>query len=123
SRIHTFLDSSRGHSDLTELLDPFEHGWTQLTELTDHLKDLAVENREVLGAVAPNYLKHFALTVLGYTWCRQVKYAIVNDSAQQDVKYKTARYFFDMIFPQVDVLATRVKRGKEPMMMFDTDEF
>jgi alkylation response protein AidB-like acyl-CoA dehydrogenase len=108
---------------MEQFIEPLKKASKQLTDMTMKLGAKAAEDREVAGAVASNYLNHFALTAIGYAWARQMKYAIENDVDNLETKRKTANYFFKMILPETEAYKNVVEAGKEPMMAFEPSEF
>ncbi len=123
SKITELINDCEDLDEMDEFIEPLKEASKQLQDMTMKLGAKAAEDREIAGAVASNYLKHFALTAIGYAWARQVKYAIDTDADQKKTKMKTARYFFDMILPEKEALEDVIEQGKEPMMAFDVDEF
>ncbi|MFT5682190.1 MAG: alkylation response protein AidB-like acyl-CoA dehydrogenase [Myxococcota bacterium] len=86
----------------------------QLSTLTQGLMMSAMQDREVIGAVASSYLNFFALVTLGHVWLRQLAHAKTfgEDSPVWRGKLQTARFFFESVLPEADVFAARVKAGK-----------
>ncbi len=108
---------------MAEFLTPFKQSAKLLNEVTMELSVKAMEDREVVGAVASNYLNLFAFVSLSYVWCQQVKVALDREGSFYETKIKTARYFFNHVLPEIHMLAARIKDGKEHMMAFEPDEF
>jgi hypothetical protein len=123
SKITELINDCEEMDEMDEFIEPLKDASKQLQDMTMKLGAKAAEDREIAGAVASNYLNHFALTAIAYAWARQVKYAIESDADQKETKMKTARYFFDMILPEKEALEDVIENGKEPMMAFDVDEF
>ena len=94
----------------------------KLQQVTMDMSGKAFEDREVVGAVASNYLNLFALVTLGVVWLKQLL-ALENepDGPFKTGKHQTARYFFDMVLPEAGLYARLVGVGKEPMMDFNVD--
>ncbi len=83
----------------------------------------AQKDHEVLGAVANDYLRQFALVTLGHVWLKQLQ-AVMDlpaDSALRRSKLQTARFYFELVLPEAGLCARRVKVGKEPMTEIDVD--
>lgn len=94
-----------------------------LNEVTMELSTAAMEDREIVGAIASNYLNLFAFNVMSMMWCRMALASFQKEGKFYETKIKTARYFFRHVWPEVHTLMARVKDGKEPMMDFEADEF
>ena len=94
----------------------------KMQQVTMELAAGASEDREVVGAVASNYLNLFALVTLGVVWIRQLL-ALESepDGAFKTGKHQTARYFFEMVLPEAGLFARLVGVGKGPMMDFDVE--
>ena len=86
----------------------------QLSTVTQGLMMSAMQDREVVGAVASSYLNFFALVTLGHVWLRQLAHAKTygEESATWRGKLQTARFFFESVLPEADVFAARVAAGK-----------
>ena len=95
----------------------------RLNETTMTMAAAGMQDHEVIGAVASNYLNQFALVTLGYVWLRQVQAVIDRplDDNLRRAKLQTARYFFEMVLPEAAMYAARVAVGKGPMMDVDVD--
>jgi alkylation response protein AidB-like acyl-CoA dehydrogenase len=95
----------------------------RLNETTMTMAAAGMQDNEVIGAVASNYLNQFALVTLGYVWLRQVKAVIdrpLDDNLRRS-KLQTARYFFELVLPEAAMYAAKVAVGKAPMMDVDVD--
>ncbi len=95
----------------------------RLNETTMTMGAAAMQDNEVIGAVASNYLNQFALVTLGYVWLRQLK-ALVDrpaDDSFRKAKFQTGRFFFEMVLPEAAMYAQKVSVGKGPMTEIDVD--
>jgi alkylation response protein AidB-like acyl-CoA dehydrogenase len=108
---------------LGEMVEALQDASSRLFELTMHVEAKAADDWEQAGAVASTYLTMFGHVAVGYAWLRQLAYAVENDHPLAETKRKTASYFFRMVLPEVESLATVVEEGKKPMMTFDREEF
>ena len=81
----------------------------------------AMQDNEVIGAVASNYLNQFALVTLAYVWLRQLKAAQELDEgdALRRSKFQTARFFFELVLPEAAMYAEKVAAGKGSMTDID----
>ncbi len=95
----------------------------KMQQVTMDLMGKAMEDREVVGAVASNYLNLFALITLGVVWLKQLKALEGRDDAFARSKRQTARYFFEMVMPEAGLYAKLATVGKAPMMDADPDLF
>ena len=94
----------------------------KMQQVTMEMSGKAFEDREIVGAVASNYLNLFALVTLGVVWLKQLL-ALEGepDGPFKTGKHQTARYFFEMVLPEAGLYARLVGVGKDPMMDFDID--
>ena len=94
----------------------------RLTKVTMELSSRAMQDREVVGAVASNYLNEFALVTLGYVWLRQLRHLHGGeDTPAKRSKFQTGRYFFEMVLPEARHFAILASVGKECMMDIEVD--
>ena len=97
----------------------------QLQATTMALAGTAMQDREVVGAVANSYLSQFALVTLGHVWLKQL--LAVMDKPEDDSlrrsKLQTARFYFEIVLPEHKLHAKRVKTGKGAMTDADPELF
>ncbi|HHO52406.1 MAG TPA: acyl-CoA dehydrogenase [Deltaproteobacteria bacterium] len=122
AEIGRLLASCASDPRMAEFAGPLEAEAERLQATTLALGAAASRDPEVIGAVASNYLNQFALVTLGYVWVRQVRAVIERDDADplKRSKLQTARYFFELILPEAELLAKKVAVGKAPMTEVDT---
>ncbi len=114
-----------GDERMAPFIDPLKKASKKLTETTMALGGVAMQDNEVMGAVASSYLNQFALVTLAYVWARQVKAVIDRDDSDplKRSKMQSARFFMELVLPETEVFAARVAVGKGPMMDADVDLF
>jgi len=121
--ITEIIRDSKGDERMEEFIAPLKEISKVLTEVTMGLGAKAMEDREVVGAIASPYLNLFALTVMAYVWCRQVKYGFDSGHELAETKAKTARYFMHKVLPEYHTLVSIIESGKLNIMDFDVEEF
>jgi hypothetical protein len=72
--------------------------------------------------VASTYLNLFALTACAFCWVKQLQHAKSRSDSVAAVKFKTARYWFEVVLPEREALARRVQAGKDPIMSVEPEE-
>jgi len=82
-----------------------------------------MEDAEIAGAVANNYLDLFALVSIGFALAHEASYAIANPGAESTTKLKTVKWYFDYILPEMDSLVRLIAVGKSNMFDFAVEEF
>ncbi|MBO87234.1 MAG: acyl-CoA dehydrogenase [Deltaproteobacteria bacterium] len=119
--VTTLIRGSKDTPELAPFISALKERSKQLQAATMELAGKGMSDQEEAGAAASNYLNLFALTTLAYIWCRQLTHALSVGGAQQEAKFQTARYFFDMVLPEADLYARLASVGKAPMMDFNVD--
>jgi len=122
NEVTSLIRATKDDPDLQPLVEPLKSASKQLTEVTMELAQKGVEDPEVAGAVASNYLNLFALTALGYAWVRQAQHAKARGDKLARTKLKTARYFLDVVLPERHGYAHKIRAGKAPMMDIEVEE-
>ena len=123
SRVTDLIRGCKDDEGMAEFIAPLKAISKQTTGVTMELAGRAMQDNEIAGAVASNYLNLFALCALAYSMAVEAKYALANPSPQSTTKLKTARWFFEMVLPEADSLARKIALGKGNMFEFDVDEF
>ena len=111
------------HAELGPFLAAFKAESKRLNETTMTMGAAAMQDNEVIGAVASNYLNQFALVTLGYVWLRQLL-AVIDRPADDGLrrgKLQTARFYFEMVLPEAAMYAAKVAAGKGSMTEIDID--
>ena len=95
----------------------------RLNETTMSMAGAAMQDAEIVGAVASNYLNQFALVTLGYVWLRQAQavLALPEEDPMRRAKLQTARFYFELVLPEAAMYAAKVAVGKGPMVDIDVD--
>ena len=82
-----------------------------------------MKDRELVAAVASEYLNVFGYTTFAFSWLWQCKFALQKGGDYAETKIKLARFFFQQVFPAIDVHKQAALNGKDSMMDFDEAEF
>ncbi len=120
--VHAVLERARGHEETSAFADALQEGLKLLIEATEQLRERAAQDREEIGAAASNYLHLFGLVACAYSWVRQTAHAVESGADNAAAKVKTARYFFELVYPEVHGVVATLRAGKAPMMDFAVDE-
>jgi len=112
-----------GDERMAPFLNPLKAASKKLTEVTMALGGVAMQDNEVVGAVASAYLNQFALVTLGFVWAKQVKAVIDRDESDpvRRSKLQTARFYMELVLPEHEMYAQKVAVGKGPLMDIDVD--
>lgn len=122
-RISELIAESKGDERMEEFITPLKTISKKLVNATMEMGGAAMQDREIVGAVASPYLNLFAMCALSYVWAKQAHYVLNNEVSFGETKLKTARYFFTKILPQAETLLATIATGKTNMMDFDIEEF
>ncbi|HJL44031.1 MAG TPA: acyl-CoA dehydrogenase C-terminal domain-containing protein [Myxococcales bacterium LLY-WYZ-16_1] len=122
TEVTNVIRSAKDDPDLQPFVDGLKAASKQLTEVTMALGGKAMEDPEEAGAVASSYLNLFALTACAFCWVKQLQHAKGRSDSVATVKFKTARYWFEVVLPEREALARRVQAGKDPIMSVEPEE-
>ena len=81
-----------------------------------------MQDPEVAGAIASNYLNLFAYTALAYIWSVSAAASLGREGSFYTTKVKTARYYFQNVLPEMNGLLGVIAAGKDHMMSFTPEE-
>ena len=126
----TLLDAIRGQLDAQsckEFAGPLRVVAEQLARATAILKARAEGERQIVAAVAGDYLRLTGLAALAMIWARAATVAAGKlddeDAGFYRAKLTTARYFFARILPFSATLTDLITAEEEPLLDFDVDAF
>jgi hypothetical protein len=114
---------------MQEFVLPLMKAFGKLQQSTAMIAQKGLKNPDEAGAASSDYLRQFALVVLGYMWCKIVKAAQarltdgVGDKAFYESKLKTARFFFARMLPEAEGRARMVLAGADTLMAPAESEF
>jgi len=125
TEMRSWLAGVEGDAGLTAYTDPVRAALARLESLTAWLGERAAADPDELGAASADYLRLFALTVLGWFWARMAAVALHadDDAAFYTAKLVTARFFMARLLPQTVALDLTIRAGAEPLMALDATAF
>jgi hypothetical protein len=95
----------------------------KLQQATGLIAQKGLKDPVEAGAAATDYLRLFALVVMGFMWVRMARVALEklaagagDDTVFYQTKIKTARFFFDRMFPEYESRYRMMMAGKESTM-------
>ena len=125
-----FIEEHQADQELAEFVLPFAKAFSRLQQVTLHVAQQGLKNPDEAGAASVDYLRLFALVVLGFIWVKMVKVAKAKladgangDASFYEAKINTARFFMTKILPENGALFARIMAGAEPLMAFEDDAF
>lgn len=122
-KVGEVLRAAKEHPELHGFAEALKAESKRLNETTMTMGAAAMQDHEVIGAVANEYLNQFALVTLGYVWMRQLLAAVERpeDDPIRKAKFQTGRFYFELILPEAAMHAAKVAVGKGPMVEIDVD--
>ncbi|MEA3390504.1 acyl-CoA dehydrogenase C-terminal domain-containing protein [Sphingobium sp. CCH11-B1] len=91
----------------------------RLRQVTEGLQGASVD---AAGAAAVDYLRLFALVVMGWMWTRMAVAASGEEELHR-AKRIVAAYYADRVLPQAEGLATAIRAGEQAMMALPAEAF
>jgi len=124
-RIRGELKRSVGDGlDLSFIEQPLEKAVAELETTTRWLQQSYKSNPDDAGYGAVDFLRAFALTVLGYNWLRMAKAAAKSgDKSFAQAKRVTAEHFAQRLLPQVAALCGIVRTPAKAQMELPAASF
>jgi alkylation response protein AidB-like acyl-CoA dehydrogenase len=122
NEVTQLIRATKEEPELEPFVTALKAASKQLTEVTMELAQRGVEDPEVAGAVASNYLNLFAMTAIAFSWLRQAQHARTRGDKLSATKMKSARYFFEVILPERNVYADVIRAGKDALMAVEDEE-
>ncbi len=122
SRITDIIRSGKEDPRMDEFIQPLKAVSNALTETTMKLAERGMQDREIAGAVASNYLHLFGYCAMAYVWARQAQACLDGTTDFHRTKVKTARYFMTNVLPRYQGLLPIIDAGKSNMMDFEVEE-
>ncbi|MBI4030709.1 MAG: acyl-CoA dehydrogenase C-terminal domain-containing protein [Proteobacteria bacterium] len=125
-----FIDDNQANAELQEFIFPLAKAFAKLQQATATVAQKGLKDPNEAGAASVDYLRMFALTAMGYMWCRMVVAAqkkLKEGAGGRDEFYEskihTARFFFTRMLPEVDARFKAVQAGAEPLMAMEAAAF
>ena len=121
--VGALLKATLGDERLAPFANALKGESKRLNETTMSMAAAGMQDNEVIGAVASNYLNQFALVTLGYVWLKIAQHVVdlPEDDKVRKSKMQTARFYFEMVLPEAAMYAAKVAVGKGPMVDIDVD--
>lgn len=119
-----FIEANKNNPEMAEFTKPLYQNIKHLQNATLWLAVKGLSNPNDPAAGATEYLRLFALNVMGYVWARQAKLALeklanndgINDKEFYQAKLDTARFFMQRILPDSVGLLIKITNGSSSIM-------
>jgi alkylation response protein AidB-like acyl-CoA dehydrogenase len=124
-----FLKTHQNDPAFASVLPNYAKTFQRFQLITLLMGQRSFGNPEEAGAAASDYLRGFAIIVLGYMWLLMMKAAhekIAAGAADKDfyqAKLDTAEFFFAKILPEVSACMLSIQAGCKPVMAMAAEAF
>ncbi len=123
--VQSLIDTNLEHKTCADLVMNLAKGFAKLQQATALIAQKGMKDPEEGAAAATDYLRLFALIAMGYMWVRMSIVAsekLTSEGLSPDrtifytEKIKTARFFFDRMFPEYEFRFRAAMSGKDSTM-------
>ena len=121
-RVGELIRAGKEDPRMAEFVEPLKEVSKVLNGVTMQLAERGMQDREVVAAVASNYLNLFGYCAMAFSWARQAQVSLDGGTAFHEAKLKTARYFMNNVLPRYKSLIGVIEAGKGNMMDFSVEE-
>ena len=96
---------------------------------TAWIGEQGLKDPEQAGAASHDYIRLFALVVMGFLWGRMAETARdalaggTDESAFYEAKFTTARFFYTRMLPETSSLLSKIMSGKDAIMALEAEQF
>jgi hypothetical protein len=125
--VSDFIAAASEKPEMAEFVLPLAKAFAKLQQATAWLAQAGIADPEEAGAAATDYLRLFALTALGFMWCRMVEIALEKRKSDEAVFYQSklaaARFYMARVLPETNSLFTVLTAGKATLMALPAEAF
>ena len=127
--IDQFIIEMREDSALQETAGLLAKSFGRLQVATAWISKQGVKDPEQAGAASRDYLRLFALVVMGYLWCRMARIARealsrdTEETSFYESKLVTAEFFLTRMLPETSSLLSKIMAGKDSVMALEAEQF
>ncbi len=122
TEIADFIESAQGTA-AQPYLESLSAAVERLSDATAYVLDNMAADKNLIGAVAVEYLELFGLTVFAYMWAKMVTVAETKRPELLKSKNSTAAFFFSKLLPKTVSLLETIKAGTGPLMQVEAEAF
>ncbi len=119
--LQQFIEAERGNSQMAEFTKPLYKAMGSLQKASLWIADNGLRDPNNAAASSVEYLRLFALCVIGFMWAKMAKLAL--EKQEEEVFYKAklevARFYMQKILPQHYGLLATIVGGAKPVMGMD----
>lgn len=118
----TYLNEQQG-DDVAAISQPAEVALQELIEATNWIRARHESNDAAVRGAATQYLRLFALTIIGCLWAQIVVSMRGKDGAFYDTKRKVARFYAQQVLPETASLLKSICDGDDALADFEVTDF
>ena len=115
---------------MQEFLEPLNEVGGKVADISMWVGMQGFKNPDEVGAAAVDYLRLAGHLVYAYFWARMAEVALTKVNADKDAadkfyvsKLATARFYFQRLLPETEMLAKRIKSGSKVLLELEADAF
>jgi alkylation response protein AidB-like acyl-CoA dehydrogenase len=102
--ISEFIDENRESEDMAEFTKPLYKALGSLQQGSVWIAQKGLSNKDEAAGASVEYLRMFALVILGYIWARTAKIALEKKDGEEKLFYETklatAKFYMHKVLPQ-----------------------
>lgn len=127
--IHKFCQEHADNDEMGQFIRPLQRLNKEWGDITTRVGMEAMQNHDVVGGAAVDYMYYSGYVTLAYLWARMAavaQAALQTDTTERafyQAKIKTAQFYFAKLLPRTLTYAKRIETGLEPYMAMDVEEF
>jgi hypothetical protein len=125
--VGAYLTEAAAKPELKEFAEPVLKTFGRLQQVTALLGQKGMADPDEAGAAATDYLRLFALTILGYLWTRMAEVSLPKSQGEEaqfyGAKLATARFFVTRLLPHATAHAAAISAGAKPIMALEEAGF
>ncbi|WP_263081243.1 acyl-CoA dehydrogenase C-terminal domain-containing protein [Endozoicomonas sp. Mp262] len=127
--VHKFCQAHSDNEALREFIDPLAALNKEWGKLTMKVGMQAMQNREVVGAAAVDYLMYSGYACLAYFWADMARVAKekldegTTDAGFYTAKVQTARFYFQRLLPRILGHKSCVESGPDNLLDMAEEDF
>ncbi len=128
--IEAFGANAAATPGMQEFLEPLNEVGEKVADISMWVGMQGFKNPDEVGAAAVDYLRLAGHLVYAYFWARMAEVALTKVNADKDAadkfyvsKLATARFYFQRLLPETEMLAKRIKSGSKVLLELEADAF
>jgi len=121
-KIAEFVEAEGTNEAMQEFVNPLADIGDKVTKLTMEIGMKAMQNPDIVGAAAVDYLRVAGHMCFSYFFARMAKVALEKQGSGDPfytAKLATARFYFAKLLPETAGLIRTARAGLEPLMALD----